>query len=80
MIPLCPTHHAQADAFTLEQLREMKTAAPARQPTGRFAWLLRELVAVVGGCLYHETPVLIQYRNEPMVWFRRDDLGHALLT
>jgi hypothetical protein len=81
MIPLCPTHHAQASAFSQQQLRELKTAAQERGPaTGRFEWLRRDIVGAVGGCLYHETPILVQLRNEPMVWFERDEVGHALLN
>ena len=81
LIPLCPTHHAQAAAFTVDQLRQFKSTAHERpEASGRFAWLRRELVGAVGGCLYHETPVLVQVGSEPMVWFNRDELGHALLN
>lgn len=59
----------------------MKAAAALAGPaTGRFQWLRRELVGAVGGCLYHETPILVQLREEPMVWFNRDEFGHALLN
>src|SRR4051812_5561180 len=44
LIPLCPTHHAQAAAFTVTQLRELKAAAHHRPASGRFEWLRRELV------------------------------------
>ena len=81
LIPLCPTHHAQAGAFTPDQLRQMKGTAAVRDPAaGRFLWLRRELVGAVGGCIYHETPVLVQMRDAPMVWFNRDEFGHALLN
>lgn len=81
LIPLCPTHHSQAAVFTKEQLRNFKDTARQRSvASGRFEWMRRELVGVVGGCLYHETPVLVQFRNEPMVWFNRDEDGHALLN
>jgi hypothetical protein len=49
-------------------------------PTGRFLWLRRELVGAVGGCVYHETPVLVQMGDAPTVWFNRDESGHALLN
>jgi hypothetical protein len=81
LIPLCPTHHAQAGAFSVEQLRHMKDVAAVRVPAaGRFLWLRRELVGAVGGCVCHETPVLVQMGDEPMVWFNRDEIGHALLN
>jgi hypothetical protein len=80
LIPLCPSHHAQAGAFTVEQLRAFKRAAYDNPVKGRFEWLRREIVGAVGGSLYHETPVLVQLGSEPMVWFRRDEFGHALLN
>lgn len=81
LIPLCPTHHAQAAAFTVSQLRQFKKVArAAASPSGRFEWMRRELVGAVGGCLYHETPILVQLGEEPMIWFERDVFGHALLN
>jgi len=80
LIPLCPTHHGQADAFTVDQLRHFKTAAHQRPAVGRFEWLRRELVGALGGGLYHETPVLVQLGSEPVIWFNRDEFGHALLN
>jgi hypothetical protein len=79
MIPLCAIHHGQASAFTVDQLRQMKSA-PAQPTAGRFEWLRNELVGVVGGNLYHETPVLVQFGSHPMVWFNRDSTGNALLN
>lgn len=80
LIPLCPTHHAQAAAFTIEQLRQFKNRAHDRPAAGRFEWLRRELVGAVGSGLYHETPIMVQFRGIPVVWFSRDELGHALLN
>jgi hypothetical protein len=81
IIPLCPTHHAQAGAFTVDQFREFKVIAQRTSPAaGRFEWMRRDLVGAVGGCLYHETPVLVQLGSEPMIWFERDEFGHALLN
>ena len=80
IIPLCPTHHSQASAFTIEQLRAFKRAAYGRPASGRFEWLRRELVGAVGGCLFHETSPLIALRGEPSIWFDRDEDGYALLN
>ena len=80
IIPLCATHHAQASAFTVDQLRQMKINAHEHPASGRFQWLRNELVGVVGGNLYHETPVLVQFAGQPMVWFNRDEHGNALLN
>jgi hypothetical protein len=38
------------------------------------------LLAVVGGNFYYETPVIFQFRNEPIIWFNRDEEGYLLLN
>src|SRR4029079_15500764 len=55
MLALCAEHHRKADAgaFTVEQLREMKKESP-NTVRGRFNWLRNELLAVVGGSFYFE--------------------------
>jgi hypothetical protein len=80
IIPLCATHHAQAAAFTVEQLREFKRVAHELPAAGRFEWLRHDLVGIVGGGIYHEVPVLVQLRDTPMIWFNRDEAGRALLN
>jgi hypothetical protein len=81
MIALCAEHHAKADAgaFTIEQLRELKSH-PARVVAGTFDWRRRELLAVVGGNLYFETPVIVQVHGAPLIWFERDDQRNLLLS
>jgi hypothetical protein len=81
MIALCVEHHPKADAgaFTIEQLRELKSH-PAHAVAGTFDWRRRELLAVVGGNLYFETPVMVQWREAPLIWFERDDQRNLLLS
>src|SRR5205823_1272785 len=71
-----------AGAFTREQLGRMKQdgRAHAAEVRGRFEWMRRELLGVVGGSFYHETPILVQFRDEPMIWFNRDESGYLLLN
>jgi hypothetical protein len=84
MIALCGTHHAIADAgaYTKEQLREFKKfgAEKAQEISGRFEWMRRSLLAVVGGNFYYETPVIFEFRGEPSIWFERDEDGYFLLN
>ena len=80
LIPLCSTHHAQAEAFTVDQLRQFKKLAHDHPAPGTFQWLRQELVGVVGSGIYHETPILVAIGNQPLIWFNRDELGHALLN
>jgi hypothetical protein len=35
---------------------------------------------VVGSGIYHETPILVAFGDQPLIWFNRDELGHALLN
>jgi hypothetical protein len=84
MIALCGEHHAKADAgaFTLEQLRELKARGRQRanEVRGRFDWMRRDLLAVVGGNFYLDTPVIFKFRGEPAIWFNRDAEGYLLLN
>lgn len=84
MIALCAIHHAKADAgtFTKEQLREFKQRGrqSAEEIKGRFDWMRRDLLAVVGGNFYIETPIILQFRGSPAIWFNHDDKGYLLLN
>ena len=84
MIALCVEHHPKADAgaFTKEQLRELKVRAAreAHEIEGRFDWLRHNLLGIVGGDFYYETEVLVQFGDQPIVWFTRDEAGHSLLN
>jgi hypothetical protein len=84
MIALCGEHHPKADAgaFTEEQLREFKQIGKSRvkEIKGRFEWMRRDLLAIVGGCLYLRVPIILQFRGEPAIWFHRDEEGYLLLN
>jgi hypothetical protein len=84
MIALCAEHHAKADAgaFSGEQLRELKERgiACAHEVRGRFDWMRRDLLVVVGGSFYLETPVILELRGEPASWYNRDESGNLLLN
>lgn len=84
MIALCREHHDKADAgaFTVAQLRVLKSewAESRVEVGGRFDWMRRELLAVVGGNFYLDTPVILEFRREKAIWFERDDEGHFLLN
>src|SRR5687767_11098961 len=71
MIALCGEHHAKAHAgaFTVDQLRSFKAldANTVRTIEGRFDWMRNDLLIVVGGNFYHETPVAVQIRGTPVV-------------
>jgi hypothetical protein len=82
MIALCWTHHARADALTVEQCRELKQTALSRagEVAGRFDWMRHGVLAIAGGNYYYETPRLVVYRDEPLIWFNRDEQHRMLLN
>jgi hypothetical protein len=81
MIALCGEHHPKADAgaYTKDQLREFKRAG-AGNVRGRFEWMRRDLLGVAGSNFGYRTPVIVQYRDKPIVWFERDEEGYLLLN
>lgn len=84
MIALCVEHAAKADggAFTADQLRTLKRdgRAQAEAAKGRFDWMRRDLLAVVGGNFYYRCPVVLQIGDRNVIWFTRDDAGSLLLN
>ncbi|AEJ02323.1 SEC-C motif domain protein [Nitrosomonas sp. Is79A3] len=83
MIALCAEHHKKADAgaYTKDQLRSFKlNRANAELVKGSFDWLRNDLLAVVGGNYYYDTPVAIEIDGNRVVWFRRDEEGYLRLN
>jgi hypothetical protein len=84
MVALCRDHHPEADkgAFTTDQLREFKRVGRDRSKAlgARFNWMRDELLAIVGGNFFYQTPVAVQLNNTPIVWFNRDNAGRLLVN
>lgn len=83
MIALCAQHHRKADggAFTVEQLHRMKSdRVNAELVKGELDWLRRELLAVVGGNYYHETPRIFVLDDMEVVVLNRDEDGYLRLN
>lgn len=84
MIALCSEHHPKADvgAFTAEQLHNFKLngANNHKEIRGKFDWLRNKILFISGGCFYYETLIILQYRDVPIIWFRRDADGYLLLN
>lgn len=84
MIALCAEHHRKADAgaYTPDQLNNSKSEARNQSSNvqGRFDWLRNRLLAVVGGNFYYETPVILEFRGQSVIWFERDEGGYLLLN
>lgn len=84
MIALCPTHHRAADGktYTKEDLKNLKASARdnVRAVRGDLEWRRRRLLTVVGSNVTYETPVVIEFRGERVVWLTRDDDEYLLLN
>jgi hypothetical protein len=84
MIALCLLHAGQADAgdFTKEHLQDLKRKAPESAPEirGELTWMRREVLALVGGNWYFDTPTILQVGNTPAIAFERDADGFLLLN
>jgi hypothetical protein len=84
MIAPCEEHHTKADngAYTVDQLRRMKAeAAKSRTDVqGRFDWLRRKLLVVVGGQLHPLAQTVLRVKGTPIIWFTRDDEQHVLVN
>jgi len=84
MIALCLQHAYKADggAFTKNQLRELKRVGKERAKSvhGRFDWMRRDLLAVVGGNFCYEPSVILKIGKRPCIWFDRDQDHNLLLN
>jgi hypothetical protein len=83
MIALCTHHHKIADggAFIIEQLHGLKAdKTNACMVKGNLDWLRRDLLAVVGGCFYYETPRIIVVDGHELVSLKRDSDGYLRLS
>jgi hypothetical protein len=81
MVALCREHHdkAEGSAYTADQLREFKSRS-AGAVSGRFDWMRRQLLVVVGGNFYLDTPIPVQLGDQPLVELKRDDEGYLLVS
>ncbi|WP_063669702.1 hypothetical protein [Aliivibrio fischeri] len=83
MIALCAQHHKKADggAYTTEQLHEFKKdKANASLVKGNLDWLRKDLLAVVGGNFYYETPKVITIDGIDLVSLIRDEERYLRLN
>ncbi|RYU63335.1 HNH endonuclease [Aliivibrio finisterrensis] len=83
MIALCAQHHKKADGgtYTIEQLHEFKCdRSNAELVKGNLDWLRKDLLAVVGGNFYYETPRIIVIDGKELVSLHRDEDGYLRLN
>jgi hypothetical protein len=63
----CAVHHAKAAAWTVEDFRAMKAVTADRpEVRGRFEWMRKDVLAVIGGNFYYETPNMVVFHGTPM--------------
>jgi hypothetical protein len=47
---------------------------------GRFQWMREDILVVVGGNFFYETPNMVVFRGDPMIWYERDEERRLLLN
>jgi len=82
MIAVCAEHHKKADAgsFPPEHLRKLKSGSELPSVSGRFDWLLRDFVVVMGGAFAAQTWVPLAFADRPLISFHRDEAGFLLMN
>ena len=84
MIALCLDHSAKADggAYQPELLREWKKTGQAQAVSieGRFQWMRRDYLAVIGGNFYYKNGTILQIGLRRCIWFGRDADGYQLVN
>jgi hypothetical protein len=82
MVALCLAHHTRADAgaFTVEQLRAMKSCRPDEPIRGVFDWRREQLVLRAGAMTAVNASVVLQFGEQPAIWFSSDEQGNQLLN
>lgn len=84
MIALCREHADKADngSSTDHQLRKLKLEGRSRglEVRGRFDWMRRDLLAVVGSNFFYQTNVIFELGAVRCIWFDRDEDGYLLLS
>jgi hypothetical protein len=83
MIALCAQHHKKADggAYSIEQLHALTSdKTNPSMVKGNLDWLRRDLLAVVGGIFYYETPRIIVIDSHEVISLNRDKEGYLRLS
>jgi hypothetical protein len=83
MIALCAEHHKKADAgaYTRDQLRAFKgNRANSDLVRGSFDWFRHDLLAIVGGNFFYQTPRILVVDGKDVVWTSRDEAGYIRIN
>jgi len=82
MIALCREHHDAADAgaYTVEQVQEMKSRGCTDEVRGRFQWLRSQLVMEIGSNYLVNQLGVYRVNGVPILWFSRDPAGYLRLN
>ncbi len=79
MIALCATHHAQADGFSIEQMREFKKTRQ-NSVESTFNWRRKHTVFVCGGSYAYQCNVMLYVRGVNILYFEKDENGFDTLS
>lgn len=84
MIALCQEHHRKGDAgaFTRDQLKALKDQGGrlAESVQGRFDWMRRDYLSIIGGNAFMDTDVALEIGGAPAVWWTKNQREEMLLN
>ena len=83
MIALCKPHHDAADggAYSVEQLRRLKTSTPSFTHVGGTSpWRRENTLVLVGGNHVVDQRVIIRVRGYNILWTTKDDDGNDMIN
>jgi hypothetical protein len=82
IIALCRDHHPAADggSFTNEQLHHLKKNPYYNRVRGKLLWMRNKVFVAAGTNYFMETPIILNIKGRPAIYFNRDDSGSLLLN
>lgn len=79
MIALCATHHAQANSYTTQQMRDLKSQS-RYEVSGQFNWRRRHTVFVCGSNYAYQCRSMLNVHGFDLVYFEKDKDGYDTLS
>lgn len=82
ILALCLQHHKEADAgaFTINQLRQLKGRSSKRPIQGRFHWRRERLFIIAGSNFFLGSPSILEYGERKLIWFGKNPDGYGTVN
>jgi hypothetical protein len=79
MIALCPTHHARANGYTNDQIRDLK-GVRRESVSSNFDWKRKHTIFVCGSNFSYQCQAMLTVWGIDIVYFEKDDEGYDTLS